>query len=100
MPRGASIIGEDGDALYRGTRDAMVDGTWYAGPMNQRALEDLHAALAAHQDREVLFRVDPPRLWELSPSRALPAPARAAAPQPPPPPRLPLVLRAQGGSRG
>jgi hypothetical protein len=69
--------------------------------MNQRALEDFHAAaLAAHQNHEVFFRVDPPRLRELPPTRGLPVPSVPVTQPLPPPPPPPLVLRGQGGGRG
>jgi ATP-dependent Zn protease len=58
----STILGDDIDAIYRGTQGVMVDGAWYHDPANREALEGYHArALEAHQLQTVGFAGDIPK---------------------------------------
>lgn len=99
----STILGDDINAIRRGTQGVLVDGAWYHDPVNQAALEAYHAqALAAHHGQSVGFKGDipalpdlplpAPNLGESGPgigSTDLPDPMPApvpAVPIPPPPP--------------
>jgi ATP-dependent Zn protease len=57
-----TILGDDVDAIYRGTQGVIVDGTWYHDPANRDALEAYHAkALTAHESQTVGFDGDIPK---------------------------------------
>ena len=52
----STILGDDIDAMYRGTMGVRLDGRWYHEDATREALEAYHAlALAAHQGMAVGF---------------------------------------------
>jgi ATP-dependent Zn protease len=62
-----TITGEDIDAIYRGTRGATLDGSWYHDRYNRMAIERFHVgALAAHDEQSVNAELALPLLPALS----------------------------------
>ena len=57
-----TILGDDVDAIYRGTQGVVVNGAWYHDPANRAALEAYQQrALEAHQAQTVGFAGDIPK---------------------------------------
>lgn len=71
-----TILGDDIDAIYHGTRGVLVDGAWYHDPVNRAAIEEYHQrAHEAHRSQHVGFAGELPKLPELTTGMLLPPPS-------------------------